>query len=267
MAPRSFEDVDRAAEPAALVRILDTYAPRWREVRERIDAALDLGAGDRALDVGCGTGEQVRAMAGRVGPAGRAVGLDRSATMLAEARERGRGARPPAEYRLGDTYALPFPRDAFDACLAERLFSHLARPEQAVAEMCRVTRAGGRVVVASIDAETMALDATDRALTRRILNHWCDTCTVDSWAGRQLPRLFREAGLVDLAIWPVTARVTRLYLGAGSFAFRERAEAARAAGVASSEEVAGWSADLEAADRDGRFFSALTAFVVAGRKP
>jgi ubiquinone/menaquinone biosynthesis C-methylase UbiE len=267
MSPAGFAEVDRAADPAELVRVLDRNESRWREARQRVDAALDLRAGERVLDVGCGTGEQVRALAARVGPTGRAVGVDRSATMLAEARERGRGARSPAAYRLGDAYALPFPRDAFDACLAEKLFAHLARPGQALAEMCRVARAGGRVVVASVDAETMVLDVPDRALTRRILNHWCDTRSVNGWAGRQLPRLFREAGLVDIAIWPVTAQVTRLDRGAEGFAFRERAEEARASGVASAEEVAGWIAELEAADRDGRFFSALTAFVVAGRKP
>jgi ubiquinone/menaquinone biosynthesis C-methylase UbiE len=267
VAPRSFEDVDRAAAPAALVRMLDTNAPHWREVRERIDAALDLGAGDRVLDVGCGTGEQVRAMAARVGPAGRAVGLDRSATMLAEARARGRGARAPAEYRPGDVYALPFPDDAFDACLAEKLFTHLADPARALAEMRRVTRAGGRVAVASGDMGTLVVDAPDRALTRRILNHCCDTWLVNGWVGRQLTRLFRQAGLADVAVWPISTVATDLARGAGALDFRALAERARAAGVVSAEEAARWSGELQEASRDGHFFSAFTVFVVSGREP
>jgi ubiquinone/menaquinone biosynthesis C-methylase UbiE len=262
----SFEDVDRAAEPADFVRILDTTARHWREARQRIDAALAARAGDRVLDVGCGTGEQVRALAARVGPTGRAVGLDPSETMLAEARARGRGARAPAEYRPGDVYALPFPDDAFDACLAEKLFTHLADPERALAELYRVTRAGGRVVVASSDMETLVVDAPDRALTRRILNHFSDSL-VNGRVGRQLPRLFREAGFADIAVWPVTEVVTDLAQAAGAFDFPALAERARAADRVSAEEAARWSEHLWAAGRDGRFFSAVSVFVVSGHKP
>src|SRR5262245_50904623 len=105
----------------------------------------------RIQDVGCGTGETVRDLAQRVGGTGHVVGVDSSEAMIAVARLRGGGARLPIGLHLGDAYALPFPNQTFDRCLTEKLFAHLDRPERALAEMCRVTRPGGRVVVASAD--------------------------------------------------------------------------------------------------------------------
>jgi ubiquinone/menaquinone biosynthesis C-methylase UbiE len=246
---------------------LDTNGPRWGEVRRQISAALSIRPGNHLLDVGCGTGETVRALAQRVGTTGRVVGVDSSQTMVAEARERTAGAGSLIEIQLGDAYALPFPDDTFDGCLAEKLFAHLEHPDRALAEMCRVTRSGGRVVVASGDLETLIVDAPDRVLTRKILNHACDHWLTNGWIARQLPRLFSEAGLVEVTVGPVTATVTNPAEGAGAFDFRERAAQARAAGVATAAEAAGWVAYLEEANRAGQFFSALTIFVVSGRKP
>jgi ubiquinone/menaquinone biosynthesis C-methylase UbiE len=69
--------------------------------------------------------------------------------------------------------------------------------------MARVVKPGGRVVVLDRDIETRTIDVPDRALTRRILNFWCDSF-LGGWIGRQLPRLFREAGLSDVTVEPVT---------------------------------------------------------------
>jgi ubiquinone/menaquinone biosynthesis C-methylase UbiE len=264
---RGFSHVDRTADPTALVRYLDASAQHWGEVRQRIDAALDAQLGDQILDVGCGTGEAVRALAPRVGSTGRVIGVDSSQTMVAAARERAAGAGFPILYQLGDAHALPFPNDTFDGCLAEKLFTHLERPDRALSEMRRVTRSGGRVVVASADQETLIVDAPDRALTRRILNHACDSWLVHGWVGRQLPRLFSDAGLIGVTIAPVTATVTSPAQGPGAFDFRGRAEQARAAGAVTAAEAARWVAHLEEASQAGQFFSALTFFVVGGRKP
>jgi ubiquinone/menaquinone biosynthesis C-methylase UbiE len=265
MSPAGFADVDRTSDPEFYVRTLDHTTPIWHALRERVDAALAVRAGAHILDVGCGTGEAARELARRVG-GGRVVGVDRSRTMVAEARKRAEGSGLPVEFRTGDVYRLDFADNTFDGCRAERLFAHLARPGQALAEMCRVARAGGRVVVASVDAETLVLDAPDRALTRRILNHWCDTRTVNGWIGRQLPRLFRCAGLTDVTVSPVTV-VTERPAESGTFGIRDHAERARVAGAVSAAEAATWLRSLEEASRAGHFFAAATAFVVSGREP
>jgi ubiquinone/menaquinone biosynthesis C-methylase UbiE len=261
-----FAHVDRTAYPGDIVRLLDAITPMWLGMRRLIDTALDAQPGDRVLDVGCGTGEAARGLAPRVGPAGRLVAVDSSATMVGVAAARG-GADGPVAYLVADAHDLPFPDESFDGCRAERIFSHLEDPARVAAELCRVTRPGGRIVMSAADQETLVVDVPDRELTRRILNHCCDTWLVNGWASRQLSRLARQADLTDITVAPYTAVLTDLRTGVGSFDFREHAEHARAAGVVTAAEAAGWMEQMEAMDRAGRFFSALTGFVVGGLKP
>jgi ubiquinone/menaquinone biosynthesis C-methylase UbiE len=97
------------------------------------------------LDVGCWAGDGLRSLAEFVGATGRVVGVDTSKAMLAEARARTEGLA--VECRVGDAHRLEFATDTFDACRADRVFQHLERPREALAELVRVTRPGGWIVV------------------------------------------------------------------------------------------------------------------------
>jgi ubiquinone/menaquinone biosynthesis C-methylase UbiE len=264
---RHFSQVDRAADPMAFVRHLDVVAGLdfVRDYKRRMVALLDPREGGHLLDVGCGTGEDARALAALVGPTGRVVGIDSSATMIAEARRRAAPAGAPVEYRLGDCCRLAFADGTFDGCQADRVLHHLARPDQALREMARVARPGARVVVAEPDFETLLVDAADRAVTRAILHAFCDS-TADGWAGRRLPALFRGAGLTEIAVLPRTLMVTDYALASRVLSLGRSAEEARAAGGVSAEAAARWVEELAAADRAGRFFAAVTLFIVSGRK-
>jgi hypothetical protein len=120
--------------------------------------------------------------------------------------------------------------------------------------------------VTSTDIETLVIDAPDRGLTRRILNDYCDRWLINGWIGRQLPRLFRSAGLTGVTVSPFTVTTERP-ADIGSFDPRGHAERALAAAVVSAAEAATWVRSLEEASRAGRFFAAVTAFIVSGRVP
>jgi ubiquinone/menaquinone biosynthesis C-methylase UbiE len=97
-------------------------------------------AGDRVLDVGCGTGVFLRLCADR----GAAVaGIDASEELLAVARER----VPEADLRAGDLQTLPFADDAFDLVTGFGSFFYAADVAAALREAARVTRPGGALVV------------------------------------------------------------------------------------------------------------------------
>lgn len=97
---------------------------------------------ERALDAGCGTGALAYALSGRVAEV---VGVDASPAFLAAARQ---GAPPNCVFLEGDATALPFEYGSFDIGGCLRVLHHVRRPELVVSELARVTRPGGRILVA-----------------------------------------------------------------------------------------------------------------------
>ncbi len=253
-----------AGDPGYYVRHLSAIngLEQTRGYKRRTLELLGVAPGQRVLDVGCGAGDEVRALARLVGLSGQATGIDAGEAMVAEARRRAVAEGSTARFATADTARLPFPDARFDGCRADRVLQHLADPASAVAEMARLVRPGGRVVLAEPDWETYVVDAPDRGLTRRILNARCDRFP-SGWVGRGLPRLLRAAGLEVLAVQPMTAVHTRLGEADAVGILRASAARATADDAISAVEADAWIASLERADRDGHFLAAGTLFIAA----
>lgn len=112
-----------------------------------VAGAADVKAGDRVLDVACGTGTLTRTAAGLAGR-GLVTGLDPNDEMLAVARRRD----PEIDWRAGRAEAIPLPDDTFDAVVSQFGFMFFDDQRAALAEMMRVLRSGGRMAVAVCDA-------------------------------------------------------------------------------------------------------------------
>ena len=108
-------------------------------------AAAGACPGELALDVGCGTGRALPALAAAVGPAGRVLGLDLTPAMLDAARAAGRDGC--ATLVLADARRLPVPSAAAGLVFAAGLVQHLPDPAAGLAELARVTRPGGALVI------------------------------------------------------------------------------------------------------------------------
>ncbi|WP_242907205.1 class I SAM-dependent methyltransferase [Actinomadura terrae] len=107
------------------------------------EAAVPPGA--TVLDAGCGTGRALPALRAAVGPTGRVFGVDVTPEMLAVARTTGRAHR--ATLLVADARRLPFTGTRFDAVFAAGLVQHLPDPAAGLAELARVTRPGGELIV------------------------------------------------------------------------------------------------------------------------
>ena len=260
----TYGDVDRSADPAGAAGWMDTMAtwPFVQAYKQRTLELLEVAPGARPaqaatnrarlLDVGCGTGDDTRALPGR------GVGLDASAVMIGEAAGRG-GA-----FVRGDAHALPFADGTFAGCRADRTFQHLADPERALAELVRVTRPGGRVVVVDPDQETIVVDGVDRALARRVKRVRCDAGLRHGDLAHRLPRLFRAAGLIDVAVEGSTLVLDD---PDDAFGFATWARAMHDRGLLDAPDVERFEADVRASGNAGDFLYAVTFFITSGRRP
>jgi ubiquinone/menaquinone biosynthesis methyltransferase len=120
---------------------------RWRA---RAVELAQVGTGDRALDVCCGTGDLALALKQAVGPEGEVIGLDFSEPMLVNARAKTAARGLDVEYVQGNALGLPFEDGSFDAATVGFGIRNVVDLPRALAEMRRVVRPGGQVVVLEI---------------------------------------------------------------------------------------------------------------------
>lgn len=112
--------------------------------------------GERVLDVGCGTGALTRRVARAVGSAGRVVGIDPSEEMVRYAR---RHSPSNCDYRIAGAEAVPEPDASFDLAVSSLAVHHIPddKREKAMAELMRVVRPGGRILIADFRGGAQAV--------------------------------------------------------------------------------------------------------------
>ena len=120
---------------------------RWRAAAA---AAADVCCSDRALDCCSGTGDLAFALEERVTDRGRVVGLDFSPRMIARAQQKAAARGSSVEFQVGDALNLPFADNHFDGATVAFGIRNVADLDRALAEMTRVVRPGGRVVILEI---------------------------------------------------------------------------------------------------------------------
>jgi SAM-dependent methyltransferase len=136
-------DVARDRFAATAEAVAEQTARRQAELEERVRRFVEPAGDERALDAGCGAGALALALAPHVREV---VGVDAVPELLEQARRLAAG-RKNVEFVEGDITALPFERSSFDLAGTMRTLHHVRRPELAVAELTRVTRLGGRILV------------------------------------------------------------------------------------------------------------------------
>lgn len=261
-----WSEVDAMERPDESTEYLETIMglETVQAYKRRSHRLLRISEGDRIIDVGCGTGEDVLMLAEIVGPDGEVVGVDNSETMVETARENGTDV-PMVRFTVDDALDLSFPDDSFDAARADRVLQHLDAPAEALAELRRVTRPGGRVGLSDPDWETMTLDAAGEYSEAFLsLEH---AVTGNTTAGRQLYRRARNAGLVDIDIDTWTPISTDLEFISEAGSFDEWTNAMQSAGEATASEVEEWLDGLRRADQEDLLFGSVTGFTVVGTVP
>ncbi|WP_055586518.1 methyltransferase [Streptacidiphilus griseoplanus] len=229
-------------------------------------ADLGIGPGWRCWEVGAGGPSVVRWLAGQVGPDGRVLATDIDVSWTREA------VGPAVEVRRHDVAVDDPPQEQFDLVHARLVLVHVADRERALRAMVESLRPGGVLLLEDADPAMQPLICPDeygpeQQLANR-LRHGFRRLLAERGAdlayGRRLPRLLREAGLVEVAAdayFPIASAAGDLLEAATVRQVRARLVAA---GLATDEEIDRHLASVEA----GRLDLATSPMVSAwGRRP
>ena len=157
--------------------------------------ALDLKPGETVLDIGCGPGLLAAQAAAAVGASGSVQGIDLSEQMLALAARRRESVvgSAPVHFQPGDACALPFAAESFDAAAAVQVYEYVSEMPAALAEVHRVLRPDGRLLVVDTDWDSIVWHSSDAGRMLRVLAAW-DEHLVDPYLPRRLAGMLEEAG-------------------------------------------------------------------------
>jgi SAM-dependent methyltransferase len=201
-------------------------------------ALAELRAGESVLDLGSGGGIDVLLSARRVGPTGKAYGLDMTDEMLALARENQRKAGGEnVEFLRGQIESIPLPDESVDVIISNCVINLSGDKDRVLAEAYRVLRPGGRFAVSDVVTRGMLPEAVQASLAL-----WTG-CVAGALDEREYVEKLTAAGFVEASVEPTrvyTAEDARGYLG-----------------------DAGMESDRIAAELDGRVMGAF----IRARKP
>jgi ubiquinone/menaquinone biosynthesis C-methylase UbiE len=227
---------------------------------------LGVSPGENVLEIGCGSGAVTRALAERIAPGGKAIGLDACAPLLPIARrladEAGLGNL--IEFRHGDCRDLPFSDASFDVTLAVTTLSHVPNAERALQEMVRVTRSGGRLGIFDMDGDSFLISHPDRACTRKIVAAFADYGQVNSWLMRSIKGMLEDLGIENVQVRGFMPLDKEGYYARAA----ERcAEVALEAGAITNQKCAEWQRTLRDEMAAGRFIAGRLHVFAWGTRP
>jgi ubiquinone/menaquinone biosynthesis C-methylase UbiE len=250
-------------------KYLNALADLLKQDKQRTYALMHLQPGQTVLDVGCGPGTDTIPLAQVVGQSGQVVGVDHDTAMIAEAERRAEQAGCSAWCRhlQADATALPLQTNTCDACRSERLFQHVPDPTAALAEMTRVTKPGGWIVVFDADWSTLSIDTPEIDLEQRLLRYRLEHLVKSGYVGRQLYGLFRRQHFTDIVVELRPIYLTDYIVGRYGSHLEVLEVDALTAQVITEQELQRWRQSLERAQADGAFYSHVLGVLVAGRKP
>jgi ubiquinone/menaquinone biosynthesis C-methylase UbiE len=236
-------------------------------LREYLNA-MDIAATARVLDIGCGTGLAARAIARGTGFAGTVTGVDLSSYLVSAAKRLAgeEGIADRLEFRTGDVHNLEFSDSCFDAVVAHTLLSHVDDPLSVLKEAARVVKPGGTLGVFDGDYASLTFGHAEPDKGKTSDEVLIGALVTNPRVMRQLPRLFRAAGLELLACFSYVLAEA----GAAQFwssaieAYRRLLPKSRAL---SEDEANAWAAALRADSDADVFFGSCNYYAYVARRP
>jgi SAM-dependent methyltransferase len=194
--------------------------------------------------------------------------VDYDRTMLEKAGQAAEeaGVGSNVEHKFANAENLPFDDNNFDAVRSERMLIHVHNPEQAFAEMVRVTKSGGRIVVLDTDVGTLVFDTAERETERQLTRYYAEAYLNNAHSGRQLYRFFKQQHLANIAVDLCPILIPQYATVRHILKMDEVEEALVAEGIVTRAAIERWRNSLQQAAAEGVFFCSIMQVLVSGRK-
>jgi arsenite methyltransferase len=253
------------ATAAALADVIYS-TPDVAATRIAVFRAANPKLGECVLDIGCGPGYLLRELALAVGGEGRVLGIDISEPMLAMAQRRCAGIVHVA-IEKADAGKLPSADGTFDLACALQIYAYVKELDEALAEVSRALKPGGRVVILDTDFDGVVWQTANRDRMRKILAAF-DKHVAWPDLPRILPSRLRRAGfqLDRCEIVPILTLNYHANTFVHGLARSIHRFVTERAGVAADEADA-WMAEFDDLERAGAFLFAMNRFLFLARKP
>ena len=253
---RLIDRLESRSHDAVFTRLFDQYVEK-----------LPLDDSTRVLEIGCGTGAIIRALARRADFSGSAVGVDQSPAFIEAAGRFADSERigDAVGFKVGDAHNLGFADESFDIAIAHTLISHVTDPELVLNELSRVIRKGGTLVVFDGDYASLTFAFPDSEFGRK-MDHALARATFNNpLVMRNLIHLLPKAGFEIIE----TLANAVSEVGSASY-FKSFADTyaplVASGGLLPQEQVENWISGQNEAMSSGKFFASCNYYTYLCRR-
>jgi len=240
-------------------------------LRDFICSLLDIPHAKSILDIGCGSGKDLRWFGQLASEDTALVGIDSSEKAISAALSQ---ASDDKRFRFLTSDAserLPFEDETFDIVYSRNFLECVSDKDGIVREVHRVLRPGGQVAFSHWDWESQLFDGVDKPLVRRIVQTFADwqqawMTDCDGWMGRRLWRVFNRSGLFAGKIHAQVLTSTEFAEGHAGYEEAKDFGALVRRGMIRQDEYERFINDLRQLAEEGEYFYSITMFTYVGRK-
>ena len=265
---RFVNELDLAIHDQLIAR-LESRAqnPIFANLFDKYAAQLALNPSAKILEVGCGTGVVLRALAKRYNFTGQAFGIDQCHTFIDAANSfaKAEEVNDRLTFQIGDVHSLQFPSETFDLVIAHTLLSHVTEPAKVLGEMARVVRKDGLIVIFDGDYTSLSYAFPDHSFGQKMDTALTNNTFNNPQIMRDLPRLLPRMGLKLSESWGDAL----VEIGTGNY-FKTFAETyapyLKSAGLMTAQAVDIWLNEQRKAMENGTFFAACNYYTFLIRR-
>ncbi|MDP6744618.1 MAG: methyltransferase domain-containing protein [SAR324 cluster bacterium] len=232
--------------------------------RQKTLDVLKLKAGELVLDIGCGVGFLTHEMALQVGKSGKVIGLDKNPAMISHARKRCVRLKQ-TEFYEGDAGKLPVDDQTLDAVSCTQVLLYVKDVPNVLAEMRRILKPGGRLVIVETDWRGVVLNNADDSLTNKIFSAW-DNSVPSPNLPVHLSPLLKKYGFSQIQVEAVPILNTKYTPSNFSYGMMKWITKNAVKQGACNEAQRGiWLKELEERERSGSYFFCVNRFLFSAK--